>query len=114
MGHGHDHELESGEGLTLSVTDENIGVWIEGRPTLSPIEFSVALVDLAVSHHFDIEEGVWNEDKPIFLTGEPTLEMIEDLGFVAEAAFEYLNNILPEGYYFDIDGGFRLCKEEED
>ena len=112
MGHGHDH---SGEGkLVLAVTDENVGVWIEGRPVLNPIEFSVALVDLAVSHHFEIETDVWETDKPVFLKGEPTFEMVEDLGFVAEAAFDYLNDILPDGYYFDIDGGFRLCKEEPD
>ncbi len=108
---GHDPNSHTHEGkLMLPVTDDNLGIWIEGKPVLNPFEFSVAVVELARMHHFEVETEVWENDKPIFLNGDPTFEMVQDLGFIAERALDYLNSILPFGYYFDIDGGLQLFK----
>lgn len=108
----HDHDHQHGDDLTLLVTDEHLGVWIEGKPVLNPFEFSVAIVELARQHHFEVETEAWEADKPTFLNGTPTFEMTRDLGFIAERALDYLNSILPPDYYFDIDGGLQLFKNE--
>lgn len=96
------------------VSDAEIGVWIAGSSVHNPIEFNIAIVDLAAIHGLEINLESWGADVWIFTEGTPTFEMIEELGFVAQDAFDYLNSLLPDGYYFDIDDGFRLCKEEKE
>lgn len=116
--HGHDHDHEQTAEVVwrtiLPVTEKNVGVWIEGSSARNPFEFNVALVELARKHHFEINEEQWEKDVPVFIDGEPTFEMVEDLSAIAESSLEYLNSILPDGYYFDFDDGLCLFAEVDE
>ena len=94
------------------VTEENCGVWIEGSSVRTPIEFSIAIVELAVSHGFEIETDAWEADKPLMLGEDPAYDLIEDLGFVTDAALDFLNGSLPRDFYFDFEDGLCLFKED--
>lgn len=78
--------------------EPKLGQWLP--PTENPVALGVAVVDLAISHGFDIEVKIWEEDRPIFLEGEPTPEMLEDLMFISDFSLQYLEEQLPEGYVF--------------
>lgn len=78
--------------------EPKLGQWVP--PTENPVALGVAVVDLAISHGFDIEVKIWEEDKSIFLEGEPTQEMLEDLIIISDFSLQYLEEQLPEGYVF--------------
>lgn len=103
----HEH---GNAGLILNVTDEDLGVWVAKQD--DPIAFNVAIVDLARDHHFDMNHEVWELDKPMFLNGHATFDMVRDLDLVVNFAVSYLNGLLPDGYYLDIDDGLQLFKED--
>jgi hypothetical protein len=94
------------------VTDEHCGTWIEGSSVNSPVEFSIAIVDLAIANGFEIETEAWEADRPVFVEGEPTFEMLDDLATITDVALDYLNQNLNEGYYFDFADGLVLFAEE--
>lgn len=98
---------------TLDVSEKNLGVWIEGSSVRNPIEFNLAIVDLAREHHFEMNHQVWENDKPMFLNGHATFDMVEDLSFVTDTALDYLNSLLPVGYYFDFEDGLVLFRDED-
>lgn len=95
-----------------SVTEADLGVWVEGAAVHNPIEFNVAIVDLARAHGFELDEAAWSEDKPVFLNGDVSYDMLEDLGYVCDEALAWLNEQLPDYFYFDFEDGLVLCKEE--
>lgn len=78
--------------------EPKLGQWVP--PTENPVALGVAVVDLAILHGFDIEVKIWEEDKPTFLEGNPTPEMLEDLMFISDFSLQYLEEQLPEGYVF--------------
>lgn len=96
----------------IQVDDSRVGVWIDGASVHTPVEFSIAIVDLAREHGLEIQEEQWEEDRPIFTTGEPTFEMIEDLGILTDIALDYLNDNVSDGYFFDFNNGLYLFKEQ--
>lgn len=104
------HEHSNGPNITLNVTDEHLGVWVP--KTDNAFEFNLAIVDLAREHHFEMNHEVWEADKPMFLNGHATFDMVQDLGFITDMAVLYLNGILPENYFFDIDEGLQLFRNE--
>lgn len=97
----------------IEVDDSRIGVWIDGASVNNPIEFSIAIVDLAIKHGFEIDEKQWEEDRPVFTSGEPSFELIEDLGTITDIALDYLNDSVSEGYFFDFNDGLCLFKEPQ-
>jgi hypothetical protein len=111
--------LESGvtelfsNGVPLEeITDTHLGVWIEGASKRNPIEFSVAIVELAMFYGMEIEVDQWHADRPKFMSGDYDFEMMEDLGFVTDVSLEYLNEKLPANYFFDFDDGLCLFRED--
>lgn len=78
--------------------EPKLGRWLPAYD--NPLELGVAVVDLAIEHGYDILLDVWEQDKPIFLKGSPTKEMLEDLQFLADFALQYLEEQLPEGFVF--------------
>lgn len=92
------------------VTDADLGQWVAGATTYTPMQFNVAVVDLAISLGFEIEMTAWEEDKPLFINGgeDVSFDMIEDLGYVFEEAVAWMNSQLPDYFYFDIDDGLVL------
>jgi hypothetical protein len=103
----------SNNGVRLKeVTEAQLGVWIEGSSIRTPIEFSIAIVDLAVSNGFEIDTDAWERDQPELLSEEPDYDLLEDLGFVTDAALDYLNSMLPRDFYFDFQDGLCLFRED--
>jgi len=96
------------------VTESNLGTWIEGASVRTPIEFSIAIVNLAVAQGFEIELEVWERDQPELLGDNPAYDLIEDLGFITDAALDFLNQNVASGYYFDFNDGLCLFKEADD
>lgn len=95
------------------VTEADLGQWIAGATTYNPVEFNVHIVDLAVSHGFELDYDTWASDKPKFLAGEAEYDMIEDLGYVSDQAIAWMNQQLPDWFYFDFLEGLHLCKDSE-
>lgn len=80
-----------------------VGTWITGYPEKNTIELFIDVVEMAIEYGYDILIDVWEADKPVFLTGEPTDEMIEDLAILADFAAQYIEEQLPEGYELDLN-----------
>ena len=95
------------------VTEADCGVWIAGSTVNNPVEFSVAIIDLAISEGMGFENEVWEQDKPVLLRGDADLEMLEEVAFATDYALQYLNEQLPEWFYFDFQDGLVLFYEEE-
>lgn len=66
-------------------------------------QLGIDAVDLAIQHGYDVVLDVWNEDKPTFLAGRATPEMLDDLSVVVDFAIQYLEERLPDGFYLDAD-----------
>ena len=73
------------------------GVWVELEKN-NPIAFGIAVVELAMNYGYDVLVKVWEEDKPVFLSGAATDEMLEDLSVIADFGVQYLADQLPEGF----------------
>ena len=78
-----------------------------------PEKLYVQIVDLARKNGDDILEEAWEADKPVFLEGRATEEMMMDLEVVADFATQFLEELLPEGleFDFDIERGMLLVEE---
>ena len=99
----------------INVTMEETGMWLDGSHS-NDIDFSVALVDLAIQYGFDNYFAVdqFEKDKPIFSARVADEEMLEDLTYLSEDAIDFLNTSLPEGYFFEIqDGCLYLIHESQ-
>lgn len=96
-----------------NVTDADCGVWIEGAAVRNPIEFSVAIVDLAVDNGFALETEVWEKDRPVFLAGDADFDMVDDLSFLTDMALDFLSENVSDGYYFEFDDGLVLQKDTD-
>ena len=81
--------------------EPKLGQWLPLND--NPIQLGVAVVDLAISHGFDIEVKIWEEDRPIFLEGDPSPELLEDLMIISDFSLQYLEELLPKGYEFIVD-----------
>jgi hypothetical protein len=111
MSHGHDHTTDNLGRITLNVSEKNLGVWVPQKE--NTFEFNIEIVELAREHHFEFNESAWDNDKPMFLAGHATFDMVEDLGFLTDSALDYLNSILPVGYYLDFEDGLVLFRDED-
>ena len=80
--------------------DFKAGVWVVLEKN-KPLAFGGAAVELAMKYGYDVIVKVWEEDKPIFLSGEATDEMLGDLSVIADFGIQYLADQLPEGYEFN-------------
>jgi hypothetical protein len=94
----------------LEISDENLGTWIH-QSSCTPAEFDIKVVEFAMKHGYDILRDMWEADKPVFLSGMATREMLDDLRIVADYSVGHLNELLPDNYYFDFDdAGLTLLK----
>jgi hypothetical protein len=96
------------------VTEADLGQWVAGATTYNPVEFNIAIVELAIRNGFELDGEAWEADKPKFLAGDATYDMIEDLGYISDEALACLNGQLPDWYYFDFDDGLVLYHDVPD
>ena len=96
------------------VSDVHLGVWIEGSSVRNPYEFNIAIVELGLANGFEINMQAWENDKPMFLNGHATFDMVEDLGFLVDTVLDFLNAEIPAEFYFDFEDGLCLFRVEDD
>ena len=96
-------------------TDADLGQWVAGSDTYSPVEFNIQVVNLARRFGFELEEHEWLASLPILRgeKGEIPFDLIEDLGYTSDEALAWMNAQLPDWMYFDFIDGLVLCKDEE-
>lgn len=98
----------------INATLIDTGIWIEGSHSNST-DFTVAVVDLAIQHGFEIDQDVWESDRAIFSARVADSDMYEALDQTYYDALEYLNSILPEGYWFEVyEQSLYLTHESQD
>ena len=85
----------------IDVSDSDCGVWVD-YTKLTPIQFDVAVVEVAIRYGYEVLLDVWNADKPKFLGGIADEEMLDELYILADFSIQYLNEQLPKNYFFDI------------
>jgi hypothetical protein len=82
------------------VTTDHLGCWIDGS-LMSSKEFDIQIVETAIHFGWDINVEDWKELKNQ-LDEDYGYEVLEDLYFVGEDAFNYLSAGVPDGYFFYI------------
>jgi hypothetical protein len=96
------------------VQPEDVGAVLVAATETNKYQLGVDAVELAIKHGYDIVLDVWNEDKPTFLAGHATPDMLDDLSVVVDFAIQYLEEKLPEGFYLDADTKTGIVLRHED
>jgi hypothetical protein len=86
----------------LDVTADDLGLWLAGSEYRNWIEFSIAVVDLAIEYGRPVDSDSWESDKAILLAG---------VGYYD--SLDYLNNNLPKDYFFYVTDGLYLVYNKE-
>lgn len=97
----------------LEVTADDLGPWLVGSEYRNWIEFSIAVVDLAIENGMPIYSDVWDSDKAVLLAGVGYDELFTALDETYYTALDYLNNVLPENYFFYVTDGLYLVSNKE-
>ena len=82
------------------ITQDNLGCWIDGS-NISGMSFDIQLVEIALGFGYPIDVEDCKELKTQAWETYDT-QVYEDLYFVANEAYDWLNMNTPDGYYFDI------------
>lgn len=92
----------------MKVTDQNLGTWIY-YGFFTPLEFNIKIIEMAMREGYDIRADIWESDKPLFLSGMATQEMLDDVHMLADYSVSYLNEIISDEYIFRFtDAGLSL------
>lgn len=91
------------------VTGDHLGCWIDGSH-MKATDFDIQLVETAIHFGWDINIEDWKELKN--QVGE-TEEAVEDIFGVAEIAYHWFNELLPQGYYFHIEEQSLILMHED-
>jgi hypothetical protein len=91
------------------VTGDHLGCWIDGGH-INATAFDIQLVETAIHFGWDINIEDWKELKN--QVGE-TEEAVEDIFGVAEIAYHWFNELLPQGYYFHIEDNSLFLNHED-
>ena len=93
------------------VTTDHLGCWIDGSH-MSGSSFDIQLVETAIHFGWDINIEDWKELKwQIDETYDS--QVFEDLYYVAENAYHWFNELLPQGYYFHIEDNSLYLQHED-
>ena len=85
---------------------------------MSSMDFSIAVIDLAVDAGFEIDREQYGADVEAYKNDgldEDTLsEVLDALDWTYEDALEYLNSGLPESLCYTVDGQSLFLEELDD
>ena len=87
---------------------------------MSSIDFTTAVIDLAVDAGFEIDEEQYRQDivdiirHPERLDDDTEYEIMDALDWTYEDALDFLNNGLPNGLYYTVDDQCLILEELED
>ena len=97
----------------LDVTADDLGPWLAGSEYRSWIDFSIAVIDLAIDNDMQIDIDAWESDKAVLLAGVGDDDLLESLDDAYYNALDYLNNNLPQDYFFYVTDGLYLVSYKE-
>jgi len=85
---------------------------------MSSMDFSIAVIDLAVDAGFEIDRERYNADVEAYknegLDEDTLYEVLDALDWTYEDALEYLNSGLPEGLYYTVEDQSLFLEELDD
>ena len=85
---------------------------------MSSIDFTTAVIDLAVDAGFEIDEERYKKDiedyRNDWLSEETLYEVLESLDWTYEDALDFLNDALPNGLYYTVDDQCLILEELDD
>lgn len=101
---------------TLTVTDNQLGQWIDMKDYESFDGSLVAIVRLAQEYGFGIDgEELFEKAIPSIIAGEMDDDTEYDFIFLVRDAVDHLNGfIIPYGYRFIVEDGLVLTKWMEE
>ena len=86
-----------------------MGCVIDGSH-MSSIDFTLAVIDLAVDAGFEIDQEQYRKDVEWLndtgdnhTTDDPYYEIMDALDWTYEDALEYLNSITPADYFYNVE-----------
>jgi L-arabinose isomerase len=88
-----------------------LGCWIDGSH-ISALLFDIDVVETAIHFGYEINIYDWRELKRLCNTSNDS-QPLEDMAEVAKEAYDWLDNNLPEGYYFDIKDNSLFLQHED-
>lgn len=94
------------------VTGDHLGCWIDGSH-MSSKEFDTKLIETAIHFGWGIEIKEWNELKNELSEDNYSIDVMDDLFFLAEEAYHWFNELLPQGYYFHIGEQSLILRHED-
>ena len=88
---------------------------------MSSIDFTLAVIDLAVDAGFEIDQEQYRKDVEWLndtgdnhTTDDPYYEIMDALDWTYEDALEYLNSKLPDGLCYTVDDQSLFLEELDD
>ena len=85
---------------------------------MNSIDFTLAVIDLAVDSGFDIDQEQYNKDREWMNSEEDDediyLDILNALDWTYEDALEYLNSKLPDGLCYTVDDQSLFLEELDD
>lgn len=93
------------------VTGNELGCWIDGSH-MKATDFDIQLVETAIHFGFEINVEDWKELKNQ-LEDDADEDVIEDVFGIADIAYHWFNELLPQGYYFHIEDNSLFLNHED-
>lgn len=85
---------------------------------MSSIDFTLAVIDLAVDAGFEIDHEQYNKDREWMNSEEDDediyLDILNALDWTYEDALEFLNSGLPDNLYYTVDCQCLILEEVDD
>lgn len=85
---------------------------------MSSIDFTTAVIDLAVDAGFEIDREQYGADLEAYkndgLDEDTLLSILDALDWTYEDALDFLNNGLPNGLYYTVDDQCLILEELDD
>lgn len=93
------------------VTGNELGCWIDGSH-MKATDFDIQLVETAIHFGFEINVEDWKELKNQ-LEDNADEDVVEDVFGIADIAYHWFNELLPQGYYFHIEDNSLFLNHED-
>lgn len=87
--------------MKFAIKEQDLGVWIDSTE-MTPAEFSVAVVDLAVTAGLPVDMKSWVKEKKKLLKASANDKLDKDLDQKKQNSIEFLNTLMPDNYEFAI------------
>ena len=88
----------------LKITDEDMGLWLHSSEYRTWNDFYIDVIDLAIENGLILgDQDSWDADKAIIRANVATDDILEEFDNLYTVAFDHLQNILPDRFFFTVD-----------